>query len=180
MKLTPQQHADFDRDGYLFFPGLFTPEETRTLNDAVPELYSRREAYNVREKGSEAVRTNFAAHMVSKPFAKLARHPRMATNVARVANRAEMDGVIADDFAARDIDTLAGQLDQAEIAYGRVNDLHGLEAHPHLALTTVATPGGLAAMPAPAALHVGADIAYGAVPALGADTGRVRIEFLGN
>jgi ectoine hydroxylase len=33
----------------------------------VPELYSRREAYNVREKGSDAVRTNFAAHMVSEP-----------------------------------------------------------------------------------------------------------------
>jgi len=77
MKLTPEQHAQFDRDGYLFFPGLFTPEETQTLNDAVPELYSRREDYNVREKGKDAVRTNFAAHMYSKPFAKLGRHPRM-------------------------------------------------------------------------------------------------------
>ena len=43
----------------------------------MPELYARREAYNVREKGSDAVRTNFAAHLVSGPFAKLARHPRM-------------------------------------------------------------------------------------------------------
>ena len=77
MKLTAEQHAQFDRDGYLFFPGLFTPEETQTLNDAVPELYERREDYNVREKGKDAVRTNFAAHMYSEPFAKLARHPRM-------------------------------------------------------------------------------------------------------
>lgn len=77
MKLTPEQLAQFDRDGYLFFPGLFTPEETRALNDAVPELYSRREDYNVREKGKDAVRTNFAAHMYSEPFARLARHPRM-------------------------------------------------------------------------------------------------------
>ncbi len=77
MKLTPEQLAQFDRDGYLFFPGLFTAEETQNLNDAVPELYSRREDYNVREKGKDAVRTNFAAHMYSKPFAKLARHPRM-------------------------------------------------------------------------------------------------------
>ena len=43
----------------------------------MPELYSRREAYNVREKGKDAVRTNFAAHMYSEPFARLARHPRM-------------------------------------------------------------------------------------------------------
>ena len=56
---------------------MFTPEETASLNAVVPDLYSRREAFNVREKGSDAVRTNFAAHMYSEPFAKLARHPRM-------------------------------------------------------------------------------------------------------
>ena len=77
MKLTASQLSQFDRDGYLFFPGLFTAEETQNLNDAVPELYERREDYNVREKGKDAVRTNFAAHMYSEPFAKLARHPRM-------------------------------------------------------------------------------------------------------
>ena len=84
MKLTPDQLSQFDRDGYLFFPGLFTPEETRAVNDAVPELYSRREDYNVREKGKDAVRTNFAAHMYSEPFAKLARHPRMIEPVAEL------------------------------------------------------------------------------------------------
>ncbi|TAG01766.1 MAG: proline hydroxylase [Betaproteobacteria bacterium] len=77
MKLSKTQLEQFERDGYLFFPSLFTPEETKSLNDAVPALYARREAYNVREKGSDAVRTNFAAHMYSEPFAKLARHPRM-------------------------------------------------------------------------------------------------------
>ena len=81
MKLTPEQHAQFERDGYLFFPGLFSREETRTLTAAVPELYSRREAYNVREKGKDAVRTNFAAHLYSEPFARLARHPRMVEPV---------------------------------------------------------------------------------------------------
>ncbi len=77
MRLTPAQLEQFDRDGYLFFPGLFTPEETARLNNAVPALYERREAYNVREKGKDAVRTNFAAHLTSEPFARLARHPRM-------------------------------------------------------------------------------------------------------
>jgi ectoine hydroxylase len=82
MKLTPEQRAQFERDGYLFFPGHFTAEETKTLTDAVPELYSRREAFNVREKGSDAVRTNFAAHLISEPFARLARHPRMVGPVS--------------------------------------------------------------------------------------------------
>jgi ectoine hydroxylase len=81
MRLTPAQLAQFDCDGYLFFPGLFTPTETKTLTDAVPALYARREAYNVREKDSDAVRTNFAAHLYSEPFAKLARHPRMVEPV---------------------------------------------------------------------------------------------------
>ena len=107
----------------------------------------------------------------------LAQHPRMATNVARVANRAEMDGIIADDFGAQDIDALASALDKAEIAYGRVNDVHGLEAHPHLALTSVETPNGAVRMPVPAAWHAGEDHRFGPVPALGADTERVRAEF---
>ena len=88
MKLTPEQHAQFERDGYLFFPGLFSSEETRTLTAAVPELYSRREAYNVREKGKDAVRTNFAAHLYSEPFARLARHPRMVEPVQELIGEA--------------------------------------------------------------------------------------------
>ncbi len=81
MRLTRGQIDQFEREGYLFLPGLFSPEETKVLTDAVPALYARREAYNVREKGSDAVRTNFAAHLVSAPFARLARHPRMVEPV---------------------------------------------------------------------------------------------------
>ena len=81
MRLTRQQLEQFDRDGYLFFPGQFSADETRVLTEAVPELYARREVYNVREKGSDAVRTNFAAHLISAPFARLARHPRMVQPV---------------------------------------------------------------------------------------------------
>jgi ectoine hydroxylase len=54
MKLTQQQLDAFDRDGYLFFPGLFKPDEVKTLIDEVPAIYARREAFNVREKGSDA------------------------------------------------------------------------------------------------------------------------------
>jgi L-proline 4-hydroxylase len=88
LQLSPEQHAQFDREGYLFFPGLFTRAEIGKLTAAVPELYSRREVYNVREKGSDAVRTNFAAHMVSAPFARLARHPRMIEPVQSILGEA--------------------------------------------------------------------------------------------
>ena len=58
MNLTAQQREQFDRDGYLFFPELFSAEETKTLTDAVPEIYAPREAYNVREKDRKSTRLN--------------------------------------------------------------------------------------------------------------------------
>jgi len=84
MKLTAEQLERFDREGYLMFPGLFTPHEMRVLTDEVPRLYAQHRPENVREKGSDAVRTNFAAHMYSYPFAKLARHPRMIDPVVQL------------------------------------------------------------------------------------------------
>ena len=84
MKLNQQQLEDFERDGYLFFPSLFNADEVKTLIDEVPLLYSQQRPENVREKGSDAVRTNFAAHMYSAPFARLGRHPRMIDPVRQI------------------------------------------------------------------------------------------------
>jgi ectoine hydroxylase len=84
MKLSSEQVAQFDRDGYLFFPSLFTAAEIKVLTDEVPRLYAQQRPENVREKDSDAVRTNFAAHLYSAPFARLARHPRMVEPVMQV------------------------------------------------------------------------------------------------
>src|SRR5260221_14182693 len=84
MKLTPAHLEQFDRDGYLFFEELFSKKEIQVLVDAVPSLYAQRRPENVREKTGDVVRTNFAAHLYSYPFAKLARHPRMLEPVKQV------------------------------------------------------------------------------------------------
>jgi ectoine hydroxylase len=84
MTLASSQLEEFDRNGYLFFPSLFTADEIRVLVDEVPDLYAQRRPENVREKGSDAVRTNFAAHLYSAPFARLARHPRMVEPVMQI------------------------------------------------------------------------------------------------
>jgi ectoine hydroxylase len=84
MKLTAEQIQRFESDGYLFFPSLFTPEEIKVLADEVPSLYAQRRPENVREKTGDVVRTNFAAHMYSYPFAKLARHPRMVEPIKQL------------------------------------------------------------------------------------------------
>ena len=65
MKLTAEQLERFEREGYLFFPALFSADEIAVLNAEVPRLYAQHRPENVREKGSDAVRTNFAAHMYS-------------------------------------------------------------------------------------------------------------------
>ncbi|MBL8377960.1 MAG: phytanoyl-CoA dioxygenase family protein [Burkholderiales bacterium] len=84
MKLTQAQLDAFDRDGYLFFPSLFTPEEVARLNAEVPGIYAQKRPENVRERGSDAVRTNFAAHKYNDMFARLGRHPRMVEPVEQL------------------------------------------------------------------------------------------------
>lgn len=105
--------------------------------------------------------------------------PRFATSPARIANRPETDGLVAEWFALHDADAAIAKLDAADIAFGRVNDVHGLHAHPHLRTMTVTTEAGVVEMPVPPAQWIGeAMLAADAVPALGAHTRSVRDEFL--
>ncbi len=84
MKLSAAQIQQFQHDGYLFFPSLFSRDEIGVLTAEVPSLYAQRRPENVREKQGDVVRTNFAAHMYSAPFARLARHPRMVLPVMQL------------------------------------------------------------------------------------------------
>ena len=86
MKLTPEQLAQFDRDGYLFFPSHFKPEEIRPLIDEVPAIYAEQRPENVRERTGGVVRTNFAAHKYNDKYARLGRHPRMVEPVKQIFN----------------------------------------------------------------------------------------------
>ena len=106
--------------------------------------------------------------------------PRFANSVARTTNRAETDGIVAEWFAAHDAEAAIAKLDAADIAFGRVNDVFGLLAHPHLRMMTVKTEAGAIAMPVPPAQWTGEMLlAAETVPALGAHTRAVREEFLG-
>lgn len=88
MQLSPQQLQTFEREGFLFFPELFSAAEMRGLRDEVPHLFAQHRPENVREKNGAAVRTNFAAHLYSLPFARLARHPRMVEPVMQIFGEA--------------------------------------------------------------------------------------------
>ncbi len=76
MKPPKAQLEEFDRQGCLFFPSLFSSREVQVLNDEVPALYAvRRAGERARDR---ARRSGLAAHLCSAPFA---RHPRMEVPV---------------------------------------------------------------------------------------------------
>ena len=104
----------------------------------------------------------------------LAADSAFASNVERVKHRTATDARVAAVFGATDVTALTAKLAAAEIAFARVSDLAALAVHPHLHRITVATPSGPVSYPAPP--HRRAE-PYGAVPAVGEHTERVREEF---
>jgi itaconate CoA-transferase len=111
--------------------------------------------------------------------AALAADPNFATNVERVKRRAQTDGRVAGIFAQLDADALEEKLAAAEIAFARVNSPAELAHHPHLRRINVGTPSGPVSYPAPPRRDDGDSHHYGAVPAVGEHTDKVRAEFMG-
>jgi formyl-CoA transferase len=87
--------------------------------------------------------------------------------VARVTNRAVTDKIVADSFATMNRADLLKRLADADIAFAEVNTMADLAVHPHLRRIEVDTPKGKISYAAPAAIFVGENRHYGAVPAIG-------------
>jgi crotonobetainyl-CoA:carnitine CoA-transferase CaiB-like acyl-CoA transferase len=117
----------------------------------------------------------FCATILQQPA--LADDPRFASNNQRVASRQALDAAIAAACRRHPYAALVALLQAAGIAFGAVNDVAGLSAHPQLRRRTVATPSGAADLPAPPALFAGEPPPPSAVPALGQHTDAVRREF---
>jgi itaconate CoA-transferase len=98
-----------------------------------------------------------------------------ATNNDRVANRAATDEAVSACFATCTLVTLRQQLNDARIAFGVVNDVAGLSAHPQLRRVPVAHELGDVELPAPAVRTDWENI--GAVPALDKHGEALRREF---
>jgi itaconate CoA-transferase len=106
--------------------------------------------------------------------AALADDPAFATNVERVKRRAETDAQVQAVFGTTDVAPLSDRLAAADIAFAQVSDMAVLAAHPHLRRITVATPSGPVSYPAPPRAR---SEGYGAVPALGEHSEKLREEF---
>ena len=118
---------------------------------------------------------NFCEQVLGK--ADLCRDPRLESNEARVANRAHVDELIGGIFAELNQAQVIARLQQAGIAYGRLNDLAGLSRHPQLRRVDVDTPSGEASVAAVAARRSDAAERRLAVPSIGEHSRKIREEF---
>ena len=110
--------------------------------------------------------------------ADLASDERFRSNSLRVANRPALDAIVAAALARSTRDEAMQRLEAAGIAYGALNELDDLIAHPQLRVATVETPGGPVELVAPGARVAGGPPpALRPVPALGANDAALRQEF---
>jgi ectoine hydroxylase len=84
MHLSDSQIEEFDRKGYLFFPGLLDQEEASVLRAALPGLCARTGPEVVREPESDTIRLVYGAHAYSDPFARLSVLPRLLNPVRQL------------------------------------------------------------------------------------------------
>lgn len=95
--------------------------------------------------------------------------PATCTNVARVANRARTDSLVAAALGGLSRDEAVALLERHSIAFAVVNDMQALSEHDELKRVAVASPGGEVTFPRPAAKFRDAPRSYGPVPGLGGE-----------
>lgn len=87
MKLTSTQLSDFDREGFLFLPGVFTEAEAGMLLAEARTVYAS-DRDEVWRESSGAPRTAFAAHRYNEAFGRLGAHPRLVEPVTQLLDEA--------------------------------------------------------------------------------------------
>jgi len=109
----------------------------------------------------------------------LAQDPRCCNNALRVEHREFVDGLVAEVFSGLEASMLEARLDAAQTAYGRVNTVGDLVAHPQLTTVPMLVKGERVDVPAlPWGLAWNPPV-YPPAPSLDADGARLREEFSG-
>lgn len=117
----------------------------------------------------------FCEHVLQQPG--IADDHRFATNTDRYHNRPLLDEVIHDVFLQLPRSAVVERLQVGRVAYGAVNSVADLSAHPQLRRSTVATPSGEARLVAPPVRSARDTQALRPVPAIGEQSKAIRDEF---
>jgi itaconate CoA-transferase len=102
--------------------------------------------------------------------------PRCAGNAARVAQRAFVDGLVAEAFGAQPSAEIRARLTQAQTAFGSVNSVHDLIAHPQLRTRRMPVHGQMVEVPA-SPWQAAAEGDFAQAPALNAHGAAISAEF---
>jgi len=86
MQLTPEQLKQFDEEGWVFLPDVFSQDEIDVLTGELPGIFSMDRPEVWRETGSDSVRTAFAAQYYNEAYRRLGAHPRLIGPVMQLFN----------------------------------------------------------------------------------------------
>ena len=103
--------------------------------------------------------------------------PRFSSNIARVDNRDALNAIMHDIFGQDGRDVMAKKLNDAGIAYGRLNTVDDLIDHPQTQYITTMTSQGEVKMIAPGAMFDGKPMVADRIPDLGEHSEAIRAEF---
>ncbi len=110
----------------------------------------------------------------------LAEHPRLRTNVLRVAHRDECDAAVAEETRKWSTTDLDARLAEAGVPAAQINDLQGLVEHPQLSARDrwreVGTPAGPVRALLPPMTFSDVELVMGDIPDLGEHTQGVLAE----
>jgi itaconate CoA-transferase len=111
---------------------------------------------------------------------QLVKDERFATNAQRLHNRVELETLIEQHLTPLTLNEVITRLEEADIAYGAVNDMPAVANHPQLAArgrwVEVSSPNGMISALLPPRNLGSAPPRMGAVPALGEHTQQVLAE----
>ena len=96
----------------------------------------------------------------------IASQRKFSSNIARVANRAETDRLVANVLCKLTSEEAIDKLKKADIAFALLNDMEGLSKHPCLRRINIQTEKGPVSIPAPPAIFNNTEPCLGSVPSL--------------
>lgn len=85
MNLSQSLVEEYEENGYLVIPDLFSAEEVAEIRRAMQRVFAQDDPANIKEKKSGAVRTAMGLHLRDETFARLVRHPRLVEPAQQIA-----------------------------------------------------------------------------------------------
>ncbi len=84
MLLTREQEDEYEEQGFLFFPSLFSKSEMAVLQAALPSVLNSERPEVDRENTTGELRCAFACHTYDETFSRLSRHPKIVNPVRQL------------------------------------------------------------------------------------------------